>query len=278
LLQELDDQDTVNLFTYSIVVAENDRSQSARDVVLKFAAASAIPVTYCLEPIQNIALARNRAIANATGDFVAFIDDDEFPDKQWLLSLFKACDTREVDGVLGPVLPHFSDEVPRWIVEGRFYDRSRHPTGLRLDWRQTRTGNVLLKRHLFAEDAQPFRAQCLEGSDQDFFKRMMQNRRVFTWCDEAVVHEVVPPARWRRSFLVRQALFRGIFSLRNHGFPLPLIATSVIAVPVYALTLPVALVLGQAPFMRYVYRLSYHAGRLLALLGINPIRRSYVTD
>ena len=278
LLQELDNQDTENLFTYSIVVAENDRSQSARPVVMKFAAASKIPVKYCLEPVQNIALARNRAIENATGDFVAFIDDDEYPAKQWLLFLFKACDMHGVDGVLGPVMPLFGYGVPRWIVEGRFYDRPRYPTGVRLDWSQTRTGNVLLKSHLFAGDAQPFRAQCLEGSDQEFFKRMMQMGRVFTWYDEAVVHEVVPPQRWTRSFLIRQALFRGIFSVRNHGFPLPLIATSAIAVPAYALALPLSLLLGQATFMSYVYRLSYHAGRLLALLGINPIRQAYVTD
>jgi len=278
LLRVLEDQDTGGLFTYSIVVAENDRSQSGRAVVLEFSAGSRIPVKYCLEPQQNIALARNKAIENASGDFVAFIDDDEFPDKLWLLRLFEACDVPDVAGVLGPVLPHFSDEVPGWIVEGKFYDRPRHPTGLRLDWRQTRTGNVLLKRDLFARDAQPFKAQCLEGSDQEFFKRMMQKGHVFNWCDEAVVHEIIPPARWRRSFLVRQSLFRGIFSLRNHGFPLRLVVTSLIAVPAYTLALPVALVLGQAKFMSYISKLSYHAGRLLALLGLNPIRRPYVSD
>ena len=278
LLRELDNQDTGNLFTYSIVVAENDRSQIARTVVMKFQAASKIPVKYCLEPVQNIAPARNRSIQNATGDFVAFIDDDEFPAKQWLLSLFKACDIPGVDGVLGPVVPFFSDEVPGWIVEGKFYDRPRYPTGVRLDWPQTRTGNVLLKSQLFTGDAQPFRVQCLEGSDQEFFKRMMQMGHVFTWCDEAVVHEVVPPQRWTRSFLIRQALFRGIFSLRNHGFPFRLIAISVMAVPAYLMALPLALVLGQARFMSYVYKLCYHVGRLLALMGINPIRQVYVTD
>jgi len=66
-------------FTYSIVVADNDQLQSARPVVLEFRSASPIPVTYCAEPQQNIALTRNRAIANASGDYIAFVDDDEFP-------------------------------------------------------------------------------------------------------------------------------------------------------------------------------------------------------
>ena len=79
LLNELGDQDTHDRFTFSIVVADNDHLQSAKAVVLGFAAASTIPITYCVEHRQNIALARNKAIENATGDFIAFIDDDEFP-------------------------------------------------------------------------------------------------------------------------------------------------------------------------------------------------------
>jgi succinoglycan biosynthesis protein ExoM len=278
LLHELDVQDTAGLFTYSIVVVDNDRLQSAESVVADFAANSKVSVKYYVEPKQNIALARNKTIANASGDFVAFIDDDEFPTKQWLLYLFKMCDKDGVAGALGPVLPYFDDDVPQWIVEGKFYDRPQHRTGLVLDWTLTRTGNVLLQKQLFAGDAQPFRAECVEGSDQEFFRRMMEKGHVFIWCNEAVVYEVVPPSRWKRSFLVRRALFRGIFSLRNHGFPLGLIATSLIATLAYAAVLPVALALGQARFMNYVFKFSYHAGRLLAVAGFDPTNRTYVSE
>src|SRR5271157_4036017 len=84
LLDELSTQETNSLFTYSIVVTDNDHLRSAELVVSDFAARSAIPVKYCLEPRQNIALARNKAIENASGEFVAFVDDDEFPAKRWL--------------------------------------------------------------------------------------------------------------------------------------------------------------------------------------------------
>ena len=62
LLEELGSQDTNGLFMYSIVVADNDHLQSAKAVVCDFAAGSGIPITYCVEPRQNIALARNKAI------------------------------------------------------------------------------------------------------------------------------------------------------------------------------------------------------------------------
>src|SRR2546425_6708031 len=175
LLEKLGGQDTNGLFTYSIVVADNDHLQSAKAVVCDFAAASRIPITYCVEPRQNIALARNKAIENAKGDFVAFIDDDEFPTKRWLLTLFEASNEYDVDGVLGPVKPHFDEAPPKWVVKGRFYERPTYPTGFVIDWRKGRTGNVLLKKRIFAAVAQPFRPEFLTGEDQDFFGRMIEH-------------------------------------------------------------------------------------------------------
>ncbi len=278
LLHELSCQNTGGRFTYSIVVVDNDHLRSAQDVVSGFAKDSPISATYCVEPRQNIARARNKAVENAKGDFIAFIDDDEFPTQGWLLNLFETLTEYKVDGVLGPVKPHFDAAPPQWVIEGGFHDRPVDQTGTRLDWSKCRTGNVLLRRHLFGQPAQPFRPECLSGEDQDFFRRMIEKGHAFVWSNEAVVYEVVPVARWKRSFLVRRALFRGIFSLRNHDFPLRRILQSVIAVPAYGAALPLALVFGQARFMECVFKLSYHIGRLLAVVGVNPIRQPYVSE
>jgi len=133
LLVELADQETSGLFTYSIVVADNDRSRSAEALVTDFAAVTTIPITYCVEPQQNISLARNKAIENATRNFIAFIDDDEFPAKRWLVTLLKACNEYDVDGVLGPVKCHFDEEPPKWVVKGKFYEQPTYPTGFVID-------------------------------------------------------------------------------------------------------------------------------------------------
>ncbi|HMR73363.1 MAG TPA: glycosyltransferase family A protein, partial [Candidatus Saccharibacteria bacterium] len=70
--------------TYSIVVSDNDSGQSGQAVVEKFSSSCSLPVVYVCEPVQNIALARNRALAASEGEFIAFIDDDEFPQDDWL--------------------------------------------------------------------------------------------------------------------------------------------------------------------------------------------------
>jgi hypothetical protein len=46
---------------------------------------------------------------------------------------------------------------------------------------------------------------------------------------------------------------------------------SLIAVPAYALALPVLLLAGHHYFMKYLVKLADHAGRLLASVGLNPV-------
>jgi succinoglycan biosynthesis protein ExoM len=277
-LDALRDQESGGLFSYSIVVVDNDRSRSAEDVVGEFGASSGIPIKYCVEPQQNIAMARNRAIENAAGDLIAFIDDDEFPIKRWLLTLFEALHKFGVDGVLGPVKPHFDDEPPQWVVKGKFYDRPSYPTGFVIDWRKGRTGNVLLKRQLFDPSTQVFSPEFRTGEDQDLFRRLIAKGHVFIWCHEAMAFEVVPRARWNYSFMLRRALLQGAASRLHPTFGVRDIAISMIAVPAYIAVLPFSLVLGQGRFMSPLVRLCNHAGRLLASLGINPIGEPYVTS
>jgi succinoglycan biosynthesis protein ExoM len=277
LLTELANQETGGRFTYSIVLCDNDCQCSAESLVAEFAATSNVAVKYCVEPRQSIALARNKAVLNATGDYVAFIDDDEIPEKYWLQTLFGAFEKYGVDGVLGPVKPSFGDGVPRWIVRGKFYDRPCYETGVVLKHGQARTGNVLLKSYVFRAIDSPFRPEFRAGEDVDFFRRAIEQGRVFIWCNEAVVYEAVPPSRWKRIYLVKKALLRGASAALRPTVGVADITKSVVAVLIYGITLPFAAILGQHRFMDLLVRLCDHLGKLLALLGINLIAEPYIT-
>ena len=278
LLESLSTQETDGQFTFSVVVVDNDQARSAEGDIEKFQRGSSVDIKYCVEPRQNIALARNTAILAADGDFVAFIDDDEFPTPRWLLTLFTTCRDRQVDGVLGPVKPHFDVEPPRWVRKGKFYDRPSYPTGMVIDGKKGRTGNVLLKKAVFGTPDAVFRPEFRTGEDQDFFGRMIDKGYVFIWCNEALAYEVVPPVRWNRAFMLKRALLRGATSRLQRGFGTREICTSLIAVPAYVIALPVVLLTGQGRFMSYLVSLCDHLGRMLAVAGINPVRTPYVTD
>jgi succinoglycan biosynthesis protein ExoM len=279
LLGGLEKQETGGLFTLSVVVVDNDREQSAETVVSEFADSSIVPVIYRVESRQNIALARNKAVENAEGDYVAFIDDDEFLTSTfWLLTMFNAIQTSGADGAVGSVRPHFEEGTPRWVVEGRFYDRPTYKTGMVIDWRKGRTNNTLLKKEAVLSAGEPFRPEFRTGEDQDLFRRLIEKGRVFIWCDGDMVYETVPPVRWSRTFMLRRALLRGQTSLRHPTFGAREVISSLIAVPAYTVALPFALAWGQGRFMLLLVKLCDHLGRLLALVGVNPVREAYVTE
>jgi len=272
LLEELGKQETGGLFTFSIVVVDNDYTESAKRVVTEFQATSPVLVTYCVEPRRNIALARNKAIENAGGDLIAFIDDDEYPIGGWLRSLFMTCTTCDVAGVLGPVKPYFEHEPPRWVKEGKFFDRPTHSTGYRLGMWESRTGNVLFVRSILDTVSKPFRSEFgTAGEDIDFFRRMMEKGNVFVWCKEAIVHELVPPERCTRTYLLRKALLRGS-NFHKHPTDRGMnLVKSLVAVPLYGAALPFIFCAGQHHFMKYLIKFCDHAGRILTLIRMNPV-------
>ena len=274
LLRYLLDQKTGGLFTYSIVVADNDEQESARPVISEFELL--LPIVYCVEPEPNIASARNRAVANAKGDWIALIDDDEFPGQEWLFTLFTNGQRHGVDGVLGPVRPMFESPPPRWLIRGGFCERPEHPTGMALNWRQTRTGNVLFKRAILDHGHEAFsRTFGNGGEDSDFFRRMIEEGRVFIWCNEAVVWESVPAERLKRSYFLKRALLQG--QNQSHFADLPGILKSLVALPVYLLLLPLMLVKGQHAVMNLLIKATSHFGQIAALIGFKPMGNNYLT-
>jgi glycosyltransferase involved in cell wall biosynthesis len=278
LLDALKVQKTEGRFTCSILVVDNDKHESGKSTVERFASENSVSVKYLVEQRQNIALARNKAVANAEGEYLAFIDDDEIPPPSWLLTLFCARERFNADGALGPVKPQFDNTPPDWIIDGKFYERRSYPTGFVIDGPKGRTGNVILKKSIFDYPDPPFRPEFITGEDQDFFRRMIEKGHVFIWCDEAVAYEVIPPVRWSRRFMLKRALLRGEITLLHPSFGAREILKSVVAVPLYAILAPLALSGGQGKCMLCLVKMCDHLGKLLALVGIHPVKRAYVTE
>ena len=87
-----------------VVVVDNDATGSARSVVeRRRELGTPFPIHYDIQPVKNISLTRNRTVELASGDWIAFIDDDERAPAAWLAQLNDAANRYNADGVLGPV-------------------------------------------------------------------------------------------------------------------------------------------------------------------------------
>ena len=278
LLSQLESQKTGGGFDFSITIVDNDCYESARRVVEKFRRQTELHVRYFVEPEQNIALARNRAIANTRGEYVALIDDDEFPDEFWLATLYNAIKEYEVEGVLGPVEPYFREKPPNWVVNGKFFTRKNHPTGFRLSWWETRTGNALLQKKIFTEAQQWFDPDLGSGGeDRDFFRRKIDEGHVFVWSNEARVHEIIPANRWRKKTLIKRALLRGKAAFFYSDSKTKSICISILAIGIYAVLLPFMIFAGYHMFMKYIIKFCDHLGKISALIKLNFINEKYIS-
>jgi len=212
LLKSIETQTTHGFFSFSAVVVDNDGNRSAQPAVESFRKTSSLEVKYFLEPNQNISLARNKTVAEAEGKYLAFIDDDEFPEESWLFHLYATCLKYKAHAVLGPVEPYYENKPPEWVVRGRLCERDHFRTGTPIrDPKYTRTGNVLVLKEICHEKPGPFDPSRGRsgGEDHEFFAWMIGKGRTIFWCNEAPVYESVPPERLKRGYFLKRGLLRG---------------------------------------------------------------------
>lgn len=264
---------TDNLFDCSVLVIDNDPMCSAKKVSLSFKNLR-FPVSYVSEPRVSISHARNRALTEAAGEYIAFIDDDEYPTPEWLFFLFKTLHDFQADAVLGPVRPDYQVAPPSWIIKNKIYDRPIHQTGQQLDWSQTRSGNILLKRTIFDNPDNRFNPVFgnIGGEDKDLFYRIIKQRYKFVWSNEAVVIETIPPSRFLLKYLLKRALMRGQASIYYPELHISMYFKSIVALVSYGLILPFLLMFSFSVFVKFLIKSCDHLGRLLGFVGIQLFR------
>lgn len=192
-----------------ILIVDNSAEQSARETAQALAHDAALcgfSLRYVHEPRPGIAEARNAGLRSTGAELVAYIDDDEEADPDWLAAMRACLDRFEADAVGGPVLPIFEDESAgkdpfwAWIYD---YD-AKLPSGSR--FRATGTGNCLFRKSRCIETDRPFDPALglTGGSDTRFFHGLMRHGRRVLWCAEGIVHEYVPPSRTRLAYGIRR--------------------------------------------------------------------------
>jgi glycosyltransferase involved in cell wall biosynthesis len=209
LLQDLTQQGRV---PDEVIIVDNDPAATAQPVVAnRIQMGAPFPIRYEIQPQKNISLTRNRTVALASGEWLAFIDDDERAPASWLAQMLAAAARYNADGILGPVDPVVPQTAPAWIRRGRFYEFPRMPTGTVIPPNRLRFGNVLLRGSLIRAMPQPFDPALglTGGEDGDLLSRLVLQGARIIWCDEAIVNEPVEPARLSLRWLLRRALSGG---------------------------------------------------------------------
>jgi glycosyltransferase involved in cell wall biosynthesis len=118
-LSALGAQRTAPGLTWELVLVDNNSNDGTKDVVEAFRASSPVPTTYLFEGRQGKSIALNTGIDAATGEFLAFTDDDCRPEPTWLQDIVDCVRRWDADGVGGRILPEWSAPPPPWLATDR---------------------------------------------------------------------------------------------------------------------------------------------------------------
>ncbi len=189
--------------TTEILVVDNDDRCSAAPVVA--AAESAMTVSLLSEPRRGVVHARNAALEAAIvrkADYLAFIDDDDYPDSAWLLRLLDTATTFAADLVTGPVVNVFDFDAPSWLATNERTRKGGEPVA------EAYTCNLLIRLAALGQTRFDEAFNVTGGEDVEFTRRLIAGGANAVWSPRAVVYTPRIPAEAEFRRVARQT-YRG---------------------------------------------------------------------
>lgn len=99
---------------WELLVVDNGCTDHTEAMLASWSARLPLRTVRELAPGKSHAL--NRAVAEATGDYILFTDDDVLVDPTWMRAYYEAfCAHPEAAVFGGPITPWFEGEPPNWL-------------------------------------------------------------------------------------------------------------------------------------------------------------------
>jgi glycosyltransferase involved in cell wall biosynthesis len=213
-------------FEAECVIVDNNSTDDTADVANAFAASAPLATRCVMEARPGSSYARNRAVAEARGDFILFIDDDAVAEPRWAVELITEMERRKLDAACGIVIARWSRPPPRWLGPSVSIKLAVHNEAQLLDAPPAQadsihnyfSANAGFRRATFAlfggfrEELGVVGGNPMSGEDTDLFERIMRFGGKMGFARAARVHHLIPPERMTRAYLRRKSYAFGFGS------------------------------------------------------------------
>ncbi len=204
LLQALTKLDDVEKF--DVCVVDNDAAGEGAAVCNNLPTDFPFTVHASVEPQAGISPARNRVVTKALAlspTYLAFLDDDEEPEPQWLSELLRIQKSTNADVVGGPTLSVFPDGVDEATKLNPYFGADMGMADGAAVQLQA-AGNFLIKADVIQTMAPDFFHLAFAksgGEDLAFFTQLAKRGAKMHWASKAIVHEAVPANRLTQAWM-----------------------------------------------------------------------------
>jgi glycosyltransferase involved in cell wall biosynthesis len=219
--------------TGEVLVVDNASTDATPDVLRALAGRHGERVRIVAEPRLGLSVARNRGLAEARGDVVAYLDDDAVPRPGWLAALLAPYADPRVVAVGGRIVLRFDAPPPAWLSSALHsalsaydpgptarpirYGEATYPFGANISFRTAaaRTAGG------FSATVGPLGRHQLVHDETDLCYRLEHAGGVVWYTPDAIVdHHVIAERLTPRWMLARHATggqSAAVFVLRNRG-------------------------------------------------------------
>jgi glycosyltransferase involved in cell wall biosynthesis len=210
---------------YEILVVDNNSSDDTPNVIRRYMDLLSPRLRSVFEPRQGLSHARNRALAEARGEIVSFIDDDVAVDSDWLIAVCDAFARHSASVVGGRsyLIYPTREGRPPWLAAHRetMYSRLDHGP-------ETLVGT---DKELFGLNFSVLKRMAIEvggfdsaygrcganlacGEEGDLLDRVRRAGGVVVYEPRAVVGHRVPAERLAKKWVLTRAYYGGVSSER----------------------------------------------------------------
>lgn len=190
----------------SVIVVNNDTIELSDIITSK---QYSLPVQFTQSLTRGIPHARNEVLKFADEgnyEYCLFLDDDEYPNENWVTELVNKALTSNAHVVQGEVYNDY--EYRPWIFKP-LLKNLKFNYALNSSPQNISTCNVLMVRELFSKDkfALKFdqRYALTGGSDKEFFKQAILLHSIkTTYSSKAFVYEKIPKSRTTLAWFIKR--------------------------------------------------------------------------
>lgn len=263
---------------FEVIVVDNRSTDNTKQVTQEVNQMTSIPIIYVYEERLGLSVARNRALREAKGEYVLFLDDDAVASKEWIsgiVSLFES-DPR-IGCVGGKIIPAWEGAEPTWLLpENRTLytildysdkivemQKPSIPFGANVAFRKS----VFQSLKPFREDLGRVGSNLLSSEEAELIDRIRSRFTVY-YTPHAWVRHKIPRSRVSRKWLLRRIYWQGVSSAVSSERKSGIFVKSVLKVPVFLL-LTIIFFFDKRRIFRNVSKIIYNNGQ------INGVLRTY---
>jgi glycosyltransferase involved in cell wall biosynthesis len=208
-------------FAWEVIVIDNNSQDQTAQVVKAFQSDFPCSLRYCLELQQGAGFARKRAIEEAQSALIGFLDDDNFPDHNWVSSAYQFAQMYPQAGAIASRIqgqfeveppPEFKRILPFLAITERGSQPLQYHSAKRV---LPPSAGLVVRRSVWLENVPTHTilggridGNMLTGEDTEVLAHIHRSGWEIWYNPAMIIQHQIPAWRLERAYLI--PFFRGI--------------------------------------------------------------------